>query len=156
MRVYIAAPYAAREQVRGYTEELVRIGFTSSASWVKETLEIGSGTVGAATDLADGEAARLADVDLKDVERSDILVLITAAQADMIGGKGSSGGRHVETGYAMALGKPVIVVGEPEHLFHRLGRACTVVPNWHEALIELSSRLVTLTAASDITSAAVS
>ena len=28
------------------------------------------------------------------------------------------GGRHVELGVALAVGKPVVLVGKPEHVFH--------------------------------------
>jgi nucleoside 2-deoxyribosyltransferase len=142
VRVYLAAPYAARAQVRTYRDELVRVGFSVTSSWLDETHEIGSGTVGAATDLPPDDVAAHASIDLYDIDRSDLLVVLTADQSDMVGGTGTSGGRHVETGYAIGKGLPVLVVGEPENVFHRLGRACTVVPNWHEAVIELSSRLV--------------
>ena len=154
MRVYLAGPYAARAQLRGHAAELKRIGFTVSSSWLDETHEIGVGTTGPAVGLTDAEADMHATTDLDDVDRSDVLVLITAAQADMVGGTGSSGGRHVETGFAIAQRTPVIVVGEPEHIFHRLSTV-SVVPDWHEAVIELSARLVALTAARDIVAAPV-
>lgn len=155
MRIYLAAPYAARAQVREYAAELERIGFTVCSTWLEETHEIGAGTTGPASDLSDGEAAMHAEADLKDVKRSDLLVLLTAAESQMVGGVGNSGGRHLETGYAMALNKPVLVVGKPENIFHRLGSACSVVPNWHEAVIELSARLVGLIASRDIVAAPV-
>jgi nucleoside 2-deoxyribosyltransferase len=155
MRIYLAAPYAARAQVREYAAELERIGFTSSASWLEETHEINSGTTGAATDIDDAAVAAHASTDLRDIERSDALVLLTGNALGLDAAHSGSGGRHVETGYAIALAKPVLVVGEPENVFHRLGRACTVVKNWHEAIIELSARLVDLTAARDIVAAPV-
>lgn len=155
MRIYLAAPYAARAQVRQYAAELERIGFTVTSTWLEETHEISSGTIGAATAVSDAEIAMHAAADLGDIDRSDLVVLLTEGAADLVGGNGTSGGRHVETGYAIALGKPVVVVGEPENVFHRLGRACTVVPTWHEAVIALSARLVQLTASHDIVAAPV-
>ena len=157
MRVYIAAPYAAREQVRGYATELTRVGFTTSSTWLDETHEINAGTLGAATELTDAQVSEHATTDLLDVQRSDVLVLFTAPSVGLAPEQNTSGGRHVETGYALALGKPIVVVGEPENVFHRIGsKRVTVVPDWHEAVIELSARLVELTASRDITSAAVS
>lgn len=139
MKIYLAAPYAARDAVRLRGQELTRIGFTVTASWLDETHEINSDTTGAATGLPDAQVAVHAATDLRDIDGSDLLVAFTAGA---LGVDGGSGGRHVETGYAIALGMPVLVVGEPENVFHRYPRACAVVPNWHEALIELSARLV--------------
>ena len=139
MKIYLAAPYAARELVKGYAAELTRIGFTVTSSWIDETHDINAGTTGAATDLDDTQVAAHAAGDLYDIDLADLLVAFTAKATSTEGG---SGGRHVETGYAIAKNKPVVVVGEPENVFHRLGRACTLVPDWHEAVIELSARLV--------------
>ena len=55
-------------------------------------------------------------MDLNDVVRSDLLILFTAAFVGIEGG----GGRHVETGWALAHGVPIIVVGQPENVFHRM------------------------------------
>lgn len=140
MKVYLAAPYAARDTAKDYAAELARVGFTVTSSWLEEKHEINDGTTGAATDLTDAQVAVHAAKDLADIDVSDLLVAITAKA---LGVEGGSGGRHVETGYAIAKGKRVLVVGEPENVFHRLGRACSVVPNWHEAVIELAAVLVT-------------
>lgn len=142
MKVYLAAPYAARAQARAYRDELTRVGYDSCTRWLDETHEIGSGTVGAATDLDDAAVANHASTDLVDIDNCDILVLLTESVAELVGGTATSGGRHVETGYAVAKGKQVVIVGEPENVFHRLPRIATVVPTWHEAVIELAARLV--------------
>lgn len=139
MKVYLAAPYAARETVRDYAAQLTRIGFTVTSSWLDEKHEINAGTSGAATALPDAQVAVHAASDFRDIDKSDLLVAITAKA---LGVEGGSGGRHVETGYAMALNKPVLVVGEPENVFHRLPTKCALVPNWAEAVIELAHRLV--------------
>lgn len=142
MKAYLAAPYAARAQVREFAAQLTRIGYTVTSSWLGETHEIAAGTVGAATAVGDDEVAAHARADLADIDRSDLLVLITESVADLVGGTATSGGRHVETGYAVALSKPVLVVGDPENVFHRYGRICMTVPSWREAVIELAHRLV--------------
>lgn len=142
MKAYLAAPYAARTQVRGFRDELARVGYDTCARWLDEDHEISSLTVGAATGLDDATIAGHAATDLADIDQCDILVLITESVADIVGGTATSGGRHVEMGYAVALGKQVIVVGKPENVFHRLPRIATVVPTWHEAVIELAARLV--------------
>lgn len=138
MKVYLAAPYASRETVAGYAAELTRIGFTVTSSWLGETHDINPTTTGAATGLPDKEADSHAKTDLRDIAKSDLFVLLTEKSVDV---DGSSGGRHVETGYALAKGLPVIVVGDAENIFHRLTYV-TRVPEWHEAVLELSHRLV--------------
>lgn len=120
LRAYLAAPYAAREQVRGYALDLVNVGVDVTASWLDETGEINAGTTGSAPGLDPAEVARHAATDLDDIERCDVLVLFTAASLGMTPADAASGGRHVETGYALAKGIPVIVVGEPENVFHQL------------------------------------
>lgn len=117
MRVYLAGPYAARDKLRVYRDELQRSDIECTSSWLAETHEINNQTTGAATGLTDAEVDGHARMDLADIDRSDVLVLFANAYL----GKGSaSGGKHVETGYALARGRRVIVVGEPENVFHRL------------------------------------
>lgn len=84
-----------------------------------------------------------------DIKLSDLLVLLTESASALVGGTATSGGRHVETGFALALGKPVIVVGAPENVFHRLrakpgvhGWSVQCVADWHEAVLVLAGRLV--------------
>lgn len=150
LRAYLAAPYAARDRVRDYARDLARIGIDVTASWLDEQHEINAGTTGAATALDPAEVARHAATDLDDIERCDVLVLFTAASLGLDQADVPSGGRHVETGYALAKGVPVIVVGEPENVFHRLDRLpllpiglpwVQVCGSWLEALGELVARL---------------
>lgn len=149
LRAYLAAPYAARERIRDYAEDLVRIGIDVTASWLDEEHEINAGTIGAAPALDPAEVARHAATDLDDIERCDVLVLFTAQALGFDPAEVASGGRHVETGYALAKGVPVIVVGEPENVFHRLasgfgplqGSWVQCTSSWMEALGELKLRL---------------
>lgn len=66
-------------------------------------------------ELESGSAAeRFALEDLRDVEDAHVLVFFSEPPRSSL----SRGGRHVEFGYAMALGKTVIVVGPRENVFH--------------------------------------
>ncbi len=145
MKIYIAAPYAARAQARRYAAELTRMGYTVTSSWLDETHEIADGTVGAAVDLDDKQINQHALDDLRDIDGSDLLVVLTESAAELVGGTATSGGRHVETGYAIAKHgyRNIVVVGTPENVFHRLN-GVVVCPTWHEAVVELAARLVTL------------
>jgi nucleoside 2-deoxyribosyltransferase len=141
MRAYLAAPYAARAQVRRFAEELEAIGYQVTSTWLTEETEIKPGTVGAATELSDQDVSLHADTDFADIRRSDVLVLITESVALLEGGNATSGGRHVETGFALALGKAVLVVGQAENVFHR-SRHVDVVDDWHAAVLFLACQLV--------------
>lgn len=153
LRAYLAAPYAARDRVRDYAEDLVRLGIDVVASWLDEEHEINAGSTGAATALDPAEVARHAATDLDDIERCDVLVLFTGNFLERLGFHRDAlhtGGRHVETGYALAKGVPVIVLGEPENVFHRLDRIHSFVhktpwvqctSSWMETLGELKARL---------------
>lgn len=146
MKVYLAAPYGAREQVRAMAHDLTRIGIHVTSSWLREEHEINKGTVGAAADVADTDVRAHVAKDFDDIRLSDVLVLITESVALLEDGNATSGGRHVETGFALALDKPVIVVGKPENVFHRAGSeglySVTAVADWHEAVVHLAALAV--------------
>jgi nucleoside 2-deoxyribosyltransferase len=137
--VYLAGPYAARDLLGRYARELEQIGYHVGTRWLAEDHSITPGTEGAAVDLADEQAAQHAMDDL-----ADILLAFTAASvlpADERVKRGTSGGRHIETGYALALNKPVVLVGDAENVFHRMPHV-TRVPDWHDAVVEMAARLV--------------
>lgn len=124
MKVYTAAPYAARELVRGHREHLLAAGLEPVSSWVHETVKITEGTKGAAAALTDTEVRHHAKGDFRDIRGCALLLHYTAAycaerlpEVDPAGFY--SGGRHVETGYALARGIPVVVLGEAENVFQR-------------------------------------
>jgi hypothetical protein len=138
MNVYLAAPYAARDALRKCADDLTRLGHTCTSTWLNETTEISAGTVGVAADITDVQAAAHVRADLADVARSHALVVWTWHAAEpIVTGGGNSGGRHVETGAAMAKGIPVVVIGEPENIFHRAADV-TCVADWHEACLVLA------------------
>lgn len=155
--LYLAGPYAARDSIRRLADEVTRIGYDVTSTWLQEDHKITPGTTGPADDLSDEQAAdhALIDhalIDFADIDRADTFVLITqdfvSSVLDAFFG-GGSGGRHVETGYFIArkTARDVIVVGAAENIFHRLP-GITVVPNWHQAVVELASRLNAEVAAS--------
>lgn len=53
---------------------------------------------------------------LADIARCDVVVLVNPPKVHRSG----TGGRHVETGLALAIGRPVIVFGARENVFHYL------------------------------------
>lgn len=142
MKIYLAGPYVARDQLNEYADELRAIGYTVVSTWLAEKHEINDGTTGAAPDLEDSVVSTHARTDLNDIDRADVLVLFTLRAVQVGITASTSGGRHVETGYAIARGIPVLVVGEPENVFHRMSSGVHCAPTWHAAVIDLAARLV--------------
>lgn len=134
--VYLAAPYAKRDTVRkALLPELAKVGASHTSSWLDDEHEITDGTIGAATDLTDGVAGEHALIDLTDIDEADVFVLFTASY---FGYMGPSSGRHVETGYALAKGKYVVVLGQPENIFHRIDDGqVEVVDDWNSVLLAI-------------------
>lgn len=137
--VYLAGPYAARDRLNAFAADLRSMLVEVTASWLDETHDITPGTVDAATDLPDADVAKHASDDLNDIGNADLLVLITAAVAGVP--NATSGGRHVETGFALAMPIPVLVVGEPENVFHRLGadQGVFIAKDWRDALRKIAT-----------------
>lgn len=141
LRVYIAAPYLVRDELRAHADELELIGMKVTSRWLDEQIKIGRDTIGAATGVDDGSVTTHCWHDQADIDEADVLVMFTGdAVIDLLADGTAyetlhSGGRHVETGYALAKGKTVIVIGEPENVFHR--GVCVVVSDWHRAVLEL-------------------
>lgn len=145
MRVYLAAPYAARDALRPLADELSIIGMEVTSRWLTEDHDLKTAG-GAASRIDDATIRTHCRNDFADIDKADVLVLFTAAAAEALIGEPSrigardprlnSGGRHVETGYAIAKHKRVIVIGEPECIFHR-GVECKSVPDWHAAVLAL-------------------
>ena len=132
--VYFAARYTRLPELNRYRGELEALGFDVTSRW----LTVASRPPGDA--LSEEDWRTLAVIDQEDVLAADTVVCFSEDA-----GSGGNGGRHVELGMALALGKQVVVVGRREHIFHRLPEV-TVVESWPEALRLLAQRLDTLAA----------
>lgn len=142
LSVYLAAPYSARDVVASYANELRIIGYRTVARWLTGEHEAAEGEPPTAE-----QRHTWAMDDLADIDKADILIAFTADTVrqplDAIVGSlfGTSGGRHVELGYAIARTKRVLLVGRPENVFHHL-EPITRVDSWHQAVTTLASWLV--------------
>jgi hypothetical protein len=132
--VYFAARYVRLPDLNRYRADLEALGFEVTSRWLTVAGRSSAGGLG------EDEWRRLAVVDQEDVLAADTVVCFSEDA-----GSGGNGGRHVELGMALALGKQVVVVGRREHIFHRLPEV-TVVESWPEALSLLARRLDTLAA----------
>ena len=109
-RVYLAARYDRRDELRVYREQLQAIGVEVTSRWLDETGSLSG-------DMEVGKEdfyKETASVDLEDVRRADTIIFF--AEDPLLGWK--RGGRHVEFGYALALAKHIIVLGPKENVFH--------------------------------------
>lgn len=115
--VYLAARFERRDELNGYRAELEAAGLEVTSRWLTDPTP----------ELTDEAWRQLAAKDVEDIRRAGGLVLFAES-----GGSGG-GGRQVEFGVALGLGKRLIVIGEPENLFHRLAEV-EVVPTWDAAV----------------------
>lgn len=114
--VYLSARFERRAELNGYRVDLEAAGVAVTSRWLTEPTP----------ELTDEVWRKLATKDVEDIRRAEGLVLFTEP------GTPGGGGRHVEFGVALGLQKRMIIVGEPENLFHRL-EAVEVVPGWEGA-----------------------
>lgn len=108
-RVYLAARYSRLEEMQAVREQLRELGYEVTSRWV-------NGDHQAEND--DPLLMReFAIDDLADLRRADMVISFqeTPRQPST-----NRGGRHVEFGYALAMGKVLYAVGPLEHVFTAL------------------------------------
>ena len=143
MKIYIAAPYAARDDLKaGLVPFLMNDGHEITSSWLWGSHAITQGTVNAAPAHTDEHIMEQTAQDLTDIDTCDVLVLLTShwitSHYELKKDQTTSGGRHFESGYAWARNKRIITLGEPENIFQR----CTkVVASLEELTLALQPTL---------------
>jgi hypothetical protein len=113
-KVYIAARYSRRDEMRSVAKILHEQKITVTSRWLFEDKPL-------LTKLGDDTPQfyrETAHIDLEDIQRAETLLFF--AEDPHVGTP--RGGRHVEFGFAIGLGKRVIVIGGPENVFHYLKR----------------------------------
>jgi len=114
MKVYLAADFGRAAEVDALSMECVQAGVEVVSRWHRQVApdeREASGNIGGPADPA--AALFAAERNLTDLDSADVIVVMTT-------GAPARGGRHFETGYAYASGKPVIIAGPLEHAFHHL------------------------------------
>lgn len=114
--VYLSAKFERRDELNGYRNELEAAGIEVTSRWLSDSTP----------ELTDEAWRLLATKDVEDIGRASGLVLFSEA------GHPGGGGRHVEFGVALGLQKRMVVVGQPENLFHSLD-AVEIVATWEDA-----------------------
>jgi hypothetical protein len=123
MDYYLAARYQRREELCVYAQVLRSNGHIVRSRWLlgghqlhagASQLDSPSGFVND-TDGITMQAQPFAVDDLEDIQNSNVVISFTEKPDS-----GGRGGRHVEFGIALALGKKLIIIGPRENVFHCL------------------------------------
>lgn len=112
--IYIAARFSRRPEAHELSKRLRERGHRITSRWVRPGDDHVLPT-GLSQQAADDERARFATEDCADVIACDCMVsLMEEPRND------SRGGRHVEFGMALGLGKRLVIIGPRETVFHQL------------------------------------
>ena len=109
-KVYLAARYDRRDELREYRKELNSWGVEVTSRWLDEHEPLNS-QMGEHSEEFYITTAR---VDLEDVDSADTIIFFSENPLEGF----RRGGRHVEYGYALKAGKNIIVAGPKENVFH--------------------------------------
>lgn len=109
--VYVAARFPHKERAAALARGLTSEGAVVNSRWLQEPCTSDSDPI--VTVQYRAERAR---EDLQDLTMSDAVVLFNPIESTGVG----TGGCHVEVGYALALWKPVVIVGALSNVFHYL------------------------------------
>jgi nucleoside 2-deoxyribosyltransferase len=113
MKVYLAARFSRLPELVAYADDLAEQGIEVTSRWLRG----GHEWVGTPDEEIPVENnARFAREDIEDLMAADVVVCFTESARS----GPARGGRHVEFGYALAMGKPVITVGHRENVFYCL------------------------------------
>lgn len=108
-KVYIAARYSRRDEMRAAARLLYDAGIATTSQWLYENCALDHHL----DEFPDDSNRKTAQVDLDDIRKADTLLFF--AEDPRVGVP--RGGRHFECGYAFAIGKRVVVIGGPENVF---------------------------------------
>lgn len=112
MRVYIAARYSRRVEMKAIAKVLEHNGMAVTSRWLDEMIPESSQL----HDVSPAFCKETALSDLEDIHKADTMVFFS--EDPTVGTP--RGGRHFEMGYASGIGKRLIVIGGPENIFHYL------------------------------------
>lgn len=124
MRVYVAAPWTAKDAAQAAAGLLEDAGHKITKKWW-EHREVPGYLAGHADDR---ELQDQASEDIAGINSASAFVLLNLSKSE---------GKAVETGYALAAGCQMILVGDPSNLFHYLPE-WTRVPSIESAVAVLT------------------
>lgn len=134
MRIYLAARYSRHPELQGYAAELEAMGHEITSRWIRGGHPITD--EGLSKEAEEGQRRRFAVEDLEDLAACDLCISFSEPPR----GSNSRGGRHVEHGLALGMGKLTMVVGPRENVFHCLP-GTVVCATWAEAAPRLAAAM---------------
>ena len=118
MKIYLAARHGRREDMLQMAAMLESHGHHITSRWIRRPAEADDADFSNPW-TAEGDrirlGERLAGDDLADIRACECLIAFTEGPNG--GPEANRGGRHVELGIAIALGKKVAIVGPRENIF---------------------------------------
>lgn len=130
---YLASRYSRNAEMRGYRDALQALGHEVTSRWIDQhggnLLE--SLVAGELNSDPEG-CSKYAAIDVDDLTRADTVISFTSAEG------GGKGGRHIELGLALGLGKHLVICGPRENVFHTLPQI-----EWHPDWAHLLTALYT-------------
>jgi hypothetical protein len=135
-KIYLAARYSRNDEMRGVRDVLHGLGFEVTSRWIDLHTDVmgdhATSFDAATLNTTPERCAPIGQHDLRDLERADWVINFTC-------GTGGKGGRHVEFGVGLAIGKRMFVVGPRENVFHTLA-GVEHFPTWRDFVIRVASR----------------
>lgn len=137
VKVYLAARYSRKNEIAAYAQELKSMGFEVTSTWTEET----HATNVQLTDITPATHAEYSQRDISEIDAADMMVFFSESPTE----PHVRGGRHVEFGYALAIGLDILIVGPAENIFHYLPESFGIerVDTWLQAKSNLVRRLAT-------------
>lgn len=114
MKVYLAARFSRRHEAHALGQRLQALGHTITSRWSLPDSDHVK-PAGMSRQAADAERQRFALEDIEDLRAADCCISLMQPPRD-----NSRGGRHVEFGYALALGQRMMIIGPRETVSHHL------------------------------------
>ena len=108
---YLAARFSRKLEMQVVAGLLAPHGIHNIASWVTGAHDY-TGTPDETIPLED--QARFASDDLEEIVAADQMIVFTEEE----GNPWSRGGRHVEFGFGLAIGIPMVIIGPIENIFY--------------------------------------
>jgi hypothetical protein len=137
MKIYLAARYSRNDEMRGVRDVLQAFGHEVTSRWIDQhggnLLE---SIVAEKLNAEPGDCSKYALIDIADLEAAEVVISFTSAEG------GGKGGRHIEFGLALGLGKRLVVVGPRENVFHTLPQV-EWYPDWPRFVMAWTSPAVT-------------
>lgn len=112
MRVYLAAGFSRKNEIAEKSQELENLGIKVTSTWPWENAAPNS----TLDEVGDDYLIFNGRKDLNEILAADALILFTQSPLKPF----CRGGRMHEAGFAMGLGKTLLICGPKENIFHYL------------------------------------